>query len=104
MYAVVAAMVPLGLAVAAGRRTRLAAAGFVLAFAYCELIDAALYLNHYWFVTLTFGPPRRAADERPVDGSGAGRVGRCRLQVGVVYVMAGLAKLNARLVAQAVSR
>ena len=54
MYVAVAAMIPLGLAVAAGWRTRLAAAGFVVVFTYCELIDAALYLNHYWFVTLTF--------------------------------------------------
>ena len=54
MYAVVVAMIPLGLAVAAGRRTRSPPPGSSLAFTYCELIDAALYLNHYWFVTLTF--------------------------------------------------
>ena len=94
MYAVVAAMIPLGLAVAAGRRTRLAAAGFVLAFTYCELIDAALYLNHYWFVTLTFGLlavlPTSGRSTVPVLV-----VWALRLQVGVVYVMAGLAKLNA---------
>ena len=94
MYAVVAAMVPLGLAVAAGRRTRLAAAGFVLAFTYCELIDAALYLNHYWFVTLTFGLlavlPTSGRSTVPVLV-----VWALRWQVGIVYVMAGLAKLNA---------
>ena len=94
VYAVVVAMIPLGLAVAAGRRTRLAAAGFVLAFTYCELIDAALYLNHYWFVTLTFvllaALPTSGRATVPVLV-----VWTLRLQVGVVYGMAGLAKLNA---------
>ncbi len=93
MYAVVAAMIPLGLAVAAGRRTRLAAGLFVAAFTYCELIDAALYLNHYWFVTLTFALlvvlPTSGRRSIPVLV-----VWILRFQVGVVYVMAGLAKLN----------
>jgi hypothetical protein len=93
MYAVVAAMIPLGLAVAAGRRTRLAAAGFAVAFTYCELIDAALYLNHYWFVTLVFAllavVPTAARGTVPVLV-----VWMLRFQVGLVYAMAGLAKLN----------
>jgi vitamin K-dependent gamma-carboxylase len=93
MYAVVAAMIPLGLAVAAGRRTRLAAGLFVAAFAYCELIDAALYLNHYWFVTLTFALlvvlPTSGRRSIPVLV-----IWILHFQVGVVYVMAGLAKLN----------
>src|SRR5688572_16380077 len=38
MYAVVAAMVPLGVAIAVGYRTRLAAATALIVFAYCELI------------------------------------------------------------------
>ena len=93
MYVVVAAMIPLGLAVAAGWRTRLAAAGFVVLFTYCELIDAALYLNHYWFVTLTFTLlavlPTTGRSTVPVLV-----VWVLRFQVGIVYVMAGLAKLN----------
>jgi hypothetical protein len=93
MYAVVAAMIPLGLAVAAGRRTRLAAGLFVVAFTYCELIDAALYLNHYWFVTLTFTLlavlPTSGRRTVPVLV-----VWILRFQVGIVYMMAGLAKVN----------
>ena len=93
MYGVVAAMIPLGLAVAAGRRTRLAAGLFVAAFTYCELIDASLYLNHYWFVTLTFALlavlPTSGRSTIPVLV-----VWILRFQVGIVYVMAGLAKLN----------
>ncbi len=93
MYLVVVAMVPLGLAVATGRRTRLAAAGFAVVFTYCELIDAALYLNHYWFVTLTFV----LLAVLPTTGRStvpALVVWVLRFQVGIVYVMAGLAKLN----------
>ena len=52
MYAAVAALIPLGLAIAVGYRTRLAAAAYLVVFVYCELIDAGLYLNHYWYVTL----------------------------------------------------
>ncbi len=93
MYVAVAAMIPLGLAVAAGLRTRFAAAGFVVVFTYCELIDAALYLNHYWFVTLTFALlavlPTTGRATVPVLV-----VWILRFQVGIVYVMAGLAKLN----------
>ena len=55
MYAAVVAMIPLGMAIAAGFRTRLAAAAYLVVFTYCELIDAALYLNHYWYVTLALG-------------------------------------------------
>jgi vitamin K-dependent gamma-carboxylase len=93
MYVAVGAMIPLGLAVAAGWRTRLAAALFVVVFTYCELIDAALYLNHYWFVTLTFALlavlPTAGRSTIP-----ALTVWILRFQVGIVYVMAGLAKLN----------
>lgn len=94
MYLVVSAMVPLGLAVAVGYRTRLAAAGYLGVFAYCELIDAALYLNHYWFVTLAMALlvvlPTTGRTTVP-----AVVVWVLRFQLGVVYVMAGLGKLNA---------
>jgi vitamin K-dependent gamma-carboxylase len=92
MYAVVAAMIPLGLAIALGWRTRAVAAATLVAFTYCELIDAALYLNHYWFVTLvltllTVVPTSAPMVPRLV-------VWVLRFQVGLVYVMAGIAKLN----------
>ena len=66
---------------------------FVVAFTYCELIDAALYLNHYWFVTLTF----TLLAVLPTSGRRAVPVlvvWMLRFQVGIVYAMAGLAKLN----------
>jgi len=92
MYAVVVAMVPLGLAIAAGWRTRLAAAGYLAAFAYCELIDASLYLNHYWYVTLALV----LVVALPTSGRTVPAivVWLLRFQLAVVYLMAGIAKLN----------
>ena len=93
MYAVVLAMVPLGLAIAAGYRTRAAALGYLVLFAYCELIDAATYLNHYWYLTLAL----TLVVALPLSGRAtvpAAVVWVLRAQVAVVYLMAGLAKLN----------
>lgn len=63
-----------------------------MAFAYCELIDAALYLNHYWYFTLALGLvvvlPRTGRTVPAIV------VWLLRFQVAVVYVMAGLGKLN----------
>ena len=92
MHAAVAAMVPLGLAIAAGWRTRAVAGVTLVLFTYCELVDAALYLNHYWFVTLVLAlltviPTSSPTVPRLV-------VWVIRFQVGLVYVMAGVAKLN----------
>lgn len=106
MYGLVGVMVPLGLAIAVGWRTRLAAGAFLIAFAYCELIDAALYLNHYWYMTLALA----LVVVLPLSGQWSldARVGRIasaatvpalvvwllRGQLAVVYLMAGLGKLN----------
>ncbi len=92
MYAAVASMVPLGLAIAAGRHTRLAAGVCLALFAYCELIDAALYLNHYWFLTLVL----MLLTVLPTSGRSVPAIVVLvlRFQIAVVYVMAGIAKLN----------
>ena len=106
MHAAVAAMIPLGLAIAVGYRTRLAAAAFLVVFVYCELIDAALYLNHYWYVTLalalvvvlplsrTWSLDARAGRVRSSPWVPAAVVWMLRAQLAVVYLMAGLGKLN----------
>lgn len=93
MYAHMGVLAALGMAIAIGYRTRLAAALFALGFAYLELIDAALYLNHYWFVTLA------AVTLAVVPSSSQGTVPAItvwalRAQLAVVYVFAGIAKLN----------
>lgn len=95
-----------GLAVAVGWRTRAALGVFLVGFLWMELIDAALYLNHYWLMTLLGAllfvlPVGRSWS---IDAA-SGRVARtslvpawmvwaARAQVGVVYVVAGIAKLN----------
>jgi vitamin K-dependent gamma-carboxylase len=93
MYGVVLGLAVLGVLIAAGIRTRLAAGMFAIGFAYCELIDAALYLNHYWLLTVAAlilavlpGPSH--------DVVPAVTVWALRIQLGCVYVFAGIAKLN----------
>ncbi len=86
-------LMALGVAIAMGYHTRLAAGLFAVGFAYVELIDAALYLNHYWFVTLA----AVMLAVVPTDSGGfvpAISVWALRAQVAVVYVFAGIAKLN----------
>jgi vitamin K-dependent gamma-carboxylase len=94
--------------VALGAFTRTAAFVFFLAFTYVELIDQAAYLNHYYLVSLlallfTVLPVSRAYAldaRRPERGAAlAATVPRwvhtlLRVQIGLVYVFAGLAKLN----------
>ncbi|MGB0114540.1 MAG: HTTM domain-containing protein [Ilumatobacteraceae bacterium] len=93
MYALMAALAALGVSIAIGYRTRLAAGVFAVGFAYLELIDAALYLNHYWFVTLA--AVTLAVVPAPSGGTvPAVTVWALRAQIAVVYVFAGLAKLN----------
>lgn len=106
MHLHVVVLALLGACIALGYRHRLAAALFVVGFAYAELIDAALYLNHYWFVTLAGlllvllpvhhrwsldARQGRVLSARYVP---AGVVWALRAQLAVVYLFAGVAKLN----------
>lgn len=101
MYGLVIALAALGACIAIGFRTRLAAALFVAGFTYTELIDASLYLNHYWFVTLAAAwlvaiPPSGCASvDRGPGTVPTWAVWALRGQLAVVYVFAGIAKLNA---------
>ena len=95
------------LGVALGYRYRLSISAFFLLFTYVELIDKTTYLNHYYFVSLIsfimiFLPLNRAksldARRAPpaVDSPSIpiGAIWMLRAQIGVVYVFAGIAKLN----------
>ena len=96
----------LGACIAFGYRHRLAAALFVLGFAYVEMIDAALYLNHYWYVTLAglllvllpvhhrWSLDAWQGRVRSARWVSAGVVWALRAQLAVVYLFAGVAKLN----------
>lgn len=121
LVAVVAVVGCAGLAIVLGVAPRVAAAVFLVAFGYLELLDRTTYLNHYWAMTLLAmllivlpsdgtwalrvgrraGPPARVAGRAllPVTRQRAGvpawTVWLLRTQVAVVYIGAGLAKLDA---------
>jgi vitamin K-dependent gamma-carboxylase len=94
-YSLFALLAGAGLALAAGRYTRLCAFVALLAFVWIELIDLTYYLNHYYFLTCLLAtfvlvPPRPEGDNRVP----AWKLTLVRTQVGMVYVYAGLAKLG----------
>lgn len=94
------------LCIAAGLLYRIAAVVFFLAFTYVELIDVTTYLNHYYFISLVaflliWLPANRACSLDELLQPGIRRrsvpawcVDLLRFQMGVVYIFAGLAKLN----------
>lgn len=89
-----------------GYRYRIAAVLFFLSFTWIELIDKSNYLNHYYFVSLMalvmiFLPAHRAwsldARRNPglwLDTLPRWTVGLVRIQLGIVYFYAGIAKVQ----------
>lgn len=94
------------LAIAIGYRYRLAMVVFFLSFTYIELMDKTTYLNHYYFVSIlsflliflpanaqfsvdAFRNPRRAFGYVP-----RWTIDAIKLLLTIVYLYAGLAKLN----------
>lgn len=106
MHALFVALAVLGLCVAVGFCYRVCMTLFFLGFTYVELIDQTTYLNHYYLISLLSGlmiflPAHRLwsmdAWLRPglrSDFVGAWVLQILRFQFAVVYVFAGLAKLN----------
>jgi hypothetical protein len=110
MLGVFAVMGLAALSLSFGFLTRVSAAVFGALFTYAELIDKATYLNHYYFASLValllavlpsgaawsvdaWLRRRRASATSPAVPALAYAL--LRVQVGVVYVYAGLAKLDA---------
>ena len=105
MYALVGMVALSGAAVAIGWRYRVAVVVFALSFTWLEFVEASMYLNHYWFVTLlaalmctlpagaTWSLDARLRPERARTVP-ALAVWMVRAQVAVVYVFAGIAKLH----------
>lgn len=94
-YALLGIVAVASLMLAAGLWVRVSAALALLAFTYVELIDVTYYLNHYYFLscllaTFVLLPPQPEADGR-VPWI---QLALTRTQVGLVYVYAGLAKLQ----------
>lgn len=96
-----------GLCIAAGLRHRISCVVFLVLFGHTELIDASLYLNHYWFLTLTgvlllllpvnhqWSWDARSGRVDRSDQVPLAVVWILRAHVGSVYAFAGLAKINA---------
>ncbi len=82
----------LSLGIAAGYRPRLCAALFCTGFTYVELLDRATYLNHYYLMSLA----SLLLALLPVHRGSVSlwTIWVLRAQIGVVYVFAGVAKLN----------
>ncbi len=106
MYAVFAVMAASALGVALGLFYRWSAVTFFLTWTYVELLDVTNYLNHYYFVSiaaflLIWVPAHRSFSvdvwRKPDIVVGLvprWLVGIFRLQLGIVYVFAGMAKVN----------
>jgi hypothetical protein len=106
MYALFTVMGLASLFVMLGWYYRAAIVLFFLSFTYVELIDKTNYLNHYYFVSiisflLTLVPAHRYFSldvwRKPhleVATVPAWTLNIFKLQLGIVYVYAGLAKLN----------
>jgi hypothetical protein len=106
MWLLFSAMAVAAVCISLGLYFRLAALIFFLLFTYVELIDKTNYLNHYYFVSLVslllaLSPAHRFASldvlRRPdlrLEAVPRWVIGAFRLQLGLVYVYAGIAKLN----------
>lgn len=106
MYVLFFVMGLAALGIMLGSFYRASAILFFLSFTYVELIDKTNYLNHYYFVSiisflLTLVPAHRRFSldvlRKPnlrVDTVPAWMVNIFKLQLGIVYFYAGLAKLN----------
>jgi len=94
-YTLLGVLAAAGLALASGLATRTSALVALLSFTWIELVDLTYYLNHYYFLTCLLAtfvlvPPRPEADGRVPQW----KLALIRTQVGLVYVYAGLAKLE----------
>lgn len=106
MYVVFALVLLFSLMIMLGWYYRVSTALFFILFTYVELIDKTNYLNHYYFITLVsflmiFMPAHRRfsidAWRRPAIRSHtapAWTINLLKFQLGVVYMFAGIAKLN----------
>ena len=92
MHAHFIALGLLSLGIAAGYRPRLCAALFGIGFTYVELIDRTTYLNHYYLMSLV--SLLLAVLPRRREAAPLWAIWALRAQIGIVYVFAGIAKLN----------
>ena len=106
MYVVFGLMILASIAITFGAYYRIATIAFFLCFTYVELIDITYYLNHYYFVSLVaflliFVPANRAFSWDAMREPQIAQLTTSRwsidifkLQIAIVYIYAGLAKIN----------
>lgn len=106
MWYVFVCMALLAVFIAAGFLYRISSLLFFLAFTYVELIDVTNYLNHYYFISIfsllmALLPAHRRFSVDALLWPSIERscipfwvIGALRLQLGIVYFFAGIAKLN----------
>jgi hypothetical protein len=105
-YAVFIAMAVAALGILLGYYYRVSALSFALLFTYTELWDASNYLNHYYFVSLlsfllvllpahrAFSLDVRRKPQLAAESVPFWTVFVLQLQLGIVYFMAGVAKIH----------
>ena len=106
MYVLFSLVIVAALFIALGFFYRIAAVVFFIGFTYIELIDVTTYLNHYYFISLVaflmiwlpanrkFSLDVRLRRTAPLNAVPAWTIGIIRFQLAIVYIFAGLAKLN----------
>ncbi|MEQ8473026.1 MAG: HTTM domain-containing protein [Marinoscillum sp.] len=106
MYFVFAALALFAAFIAFGLCYRISAISFFLLFTYVELIDKSNYLNHYYFVSLIgflliwlpangdFSLDVKLGLRKKLDLIPIGFINILKFQVGVLYLFAGIAKIN----------
>ncbi|MEM7738971.1 MAG: HTTM domain-containing protein [Deinococcota bacterium] len=106
MYAVFGLLCLLSVGIALGLAYRVSIISFFGLFSYVELLDTTYYLNHYYFICslsflLSFLPVQRALSldvylkrVKPTRYLPIWMLTALRLQLALVYLFAGVAKLN----------
>ena len=107
LYMLFGALIVAALLIALGLFYRVAIVVFFLGFTYVELIDVTTYLNHYYFISLVaflliwlpancdYALDARLGLISRRTQTPLWTIGILRFQMAIVYVFAGLAKLNA---------
>ncbi|MFY0675044.1 MAG: HTTM domain-containing protein [Bacteroidia bacterium] len=106
MYTIFAVLAIACLGITLGLFYRLFTALFFLCFTYVELIDITYYLNHYYFVSLvsfllillpahkSFSIDAKRNPKIQTDRVNRFFIDVIKLQIAIVYIYAGLAKIN----------
>ena len=106
LYSLYALVGVAALGIALGLAYRLATWTFFIGFSYLELMDKTYYLNHYYFVSLfaflllfvpahaSFSLDVRLGFTKRLEHVPYWTLGLLRLQIGLLYFFAGIAKLH----------